>query len=52
MKLNELNDIIALVCPIYGINTDGVIWFKPEATEAQKAEAKAIMDQHKANIVP
>jgi len=46
MKLCELNDMIALVCPITGINSDGVICFKPEATEEQKAAAQAMMNEN------
>jgi hypothetical protein len=40
------------VCPIDGINSDGVIWFKTEATDEQKAEAQALMDEHKDEVVP
>lgn len=47
MKLYELNDLIAAVCPIEGINSDGIIWFKPQATEIQIAAAQALMDANK-----
>lgn len=50
MKLHELNDLIAAVCPIEGVNSNGVIWFKPEATSAQKIEAQAIMDANLASV--
>ncbi len=43
MTLAELNDAIAAVCPIDGVNSDGVIWFKPEATDAQKQAAQSII---------
>lgn len=46
MKLFELNGMISAVAPIDGINSDGVIWFKPEATDDQKAAAQAVMDAH------
>jgi hypothetical protein len=46
MKLFELHDKIALVCPIIGINSDGIICFKDEATDDQKTQAKAMMDLH------
>lgn len=46
MKLHELDELIKAVCPISGINSDGVIWFLPEATPAQKAAAQALMDEH------
>ena len=44
MIISELNDKIALVCPIDGISSDGRIDFKPEATEEQKVAAQAVMD--------
>lgn len=50
MTLGELNDLIKAVCPITGINSDGAIWFEPEATEDQKAQAQALMDQHLSEI--
>lgn len=43
MKLHELDALIKTVCPIDGVNSDGVIWFKPEVTEAQKIEAQTIL---------
>jgi hypothetical protein len=46
MKIHELNDMIQEVCPIDGINSDGVIWFKPEATDEQKVAAQALMDEN------
>ena len=46
MKLYELNSVIAAVAPVEGINSDGAIWFRPEATDEQKAAAQALMDQH------
>ena len=52
MKLYELNDLISTACPIDGINSDGVIWFKPEATDEQKAVAQALMYQHLLTLDP
>lgn len=46
MRIEELNDSIVEVCPIDGINSDGVIWFKPEATDEQKIAAQTIMEQN------
>lgn len=46
MKLHEIDEAIKLVCPIEGVNSNGVIWFLPEATPAQKAAAQALMDEH------
>lgn len=50
MTLAQLNDQIAAVCPIDGINSDGVIWFKPEATDDQRKSAQALMNQQ--NLKP
>lgn len=50
MKISELDAIIKAVCPIIGINSNGVIWFAPEATDEQKAAAQALMDQHLAEL--
>jgi len=50
MKIAELNDMIAVVAPIDGCNSDGVIFFKPEATEEQRAAAQAIMDAELPNL--
>ena len=50
MRLFELDELIKAVCPISGINSNGVIWFLPEATPAQKAAAQALMDEHLASV--
>jgi hypothetical protein len=50
MKIHELDQLIKTVCPISGINSEGVIWFLPEATPAQKAAAQALMDEHLASV--
>lgn len=44
MKIWELDEAIKVVCPIDGVNWNKVIWFKPEATEDQRAAAQAIAD--------
>lgn len=44
MKLYELDALIRAVAPIDGISFEGRIDFKPEATDAEKAAAQAIMD--------
>lgn len=46
MKLYELDQLIKTVCPIDGIDSNGGICFKPEATEEQKAAAQELMDEH------
>lgn len=44
MKTYELNDLIAAICPIDGIDSSGAIHFKPEALGEQRASAQALMD--------
>jgi hypothetical protein len=50
MKLHELDQLIRSICPISGINTEGAIWFLPEATPEQRAAAQALMDEHLGSI--
>jgi len=50
MKLHELDQLIKAVCPIEGVNTEGVIWFLPEATPEQRAAAQQLMDEHLGSI--
>lgn len=50
MRLNELHAIISAVAPIDGLNSSGDVWFKGAATEAQKAAAIALVEQHIADI--
>lgn len=52
MKLYELNDLINAQCPIYGIDSNGGIDFKEEATDEQKAIAQSLMDQHLGEVDP
>lgn len=51
MKIAELDTMIKAVCPIDGINSAGVIWFKPEATPEQRAAAQALMDTNLSKLV-
>lgn len=44
MKLHVLSDLIAAVCPIAGINSNGDITFAASATEVQRIAAQAVMD--------
>ena len=46
MNILDLLDLISAVCPVDGINSDGVIWFKPEATQQQQDAATALMAQY------
>lgn len=41
-----LDNAIKAVCPIDGISSTGRIDFKPEATEAQRAAARDLMEAH------
>ena len=50
MKLYQLAEMIAKVCPIDGINSNGVISFKPEATPEQRAAAQSMMDSNLAKL--
>jgi len=50
MKLYELDELIKAVCPIEGINSNGAIWFLPEATPGQRAAAQALMDEYLESI--
>jgi len=43
MRIDELNTMVAAVCPIISINSDGVIVFDPSATAAQKTAAQGVM---------
>ena len=52
LTLAELTTMLQAVCPILGVNTDGVIWFAPSATQAQKDAATALMTQNLKNIKP
>jgi hypothetical protein len=52
MRLDELHDLIACLAPIEGINSDGAIWFTPEATEQQKAAAQEAMVAHLSDLEP
>lgn len=46
MKLYKLDKLIQSVCPIDGINSDGAIFYRSEATSQQRAEAAALMAQY------
>ena len=50
MKIRELDALIKVVCPIDGVNSDGVIWFKPEATAEQRAAAQQIISENLASL--
>lgn len=51
MLIEQLDAMIRAVCPIDGVNSKGVIFFKPEATDEQKAAAQEVMAQHLPDLV-
>ena len=52
MKIGDLDALIRAVCPhIDGCNSDGVIWFQPQATAAEIAAAQAVMATNLPNLV-
>lgn len=50
MNIGQLDRQIKAVCPVAGINSDGVIFFKPSASTSQRANAQALMDAHLAEL--
>jgi hypothetical protein len=46
MKLYELDELIKTVCPIDGINSNGVIFFREIANAEERAAAEALMAAH------
>ena len=42
MNMSKLANAIEKVCPIWSVNTNGEISFKPEAKDEQKAAAQEI----------
>lgn len=46
MNITILSQQVANVAPIDGINSDGAIWFKPEATEEQRLAAQSVVDNY------
>lgn len=51
MTLAELDQIIKEVCPIYGINSNGIIFFMDTATEEQKTTAEQLISEHIGSVV-
>lgn len=43
MQLWQIDNEIRLLAPIEGVNSEGAIWFKPEATEEQRTAAETKM---------
>lgn len=46
MNLSDIDALVRKVCPIDGINSDGVIWFSEFASEEQKEKARIIVNQN------
>jgi len=50
MKLIDLHNLVAAVAPIDGVDSSGVIQFRPEATDQQKLDAQAVLDANLPNL--
>lgn len=46
MKLSKLDRLVRDICPIDGLSLTGQIWFKEEATQQQRDNATALVNQH------
>jgi len=46
MRLFELSEMIAAMCPIEGINSSGVVFYRHEATHAERSAADALMAEY------
>jgi hypothetical protein len=46
MKIDELTLLVAKVCPIDGMNSNGVIFYKPSATDAERTLAQSLVAAH------
>jgi hypothetical protein len=51
MKIADLHALIAAVCPIQGVDSNGGIVFLPQTTPAQQAAAQSVMDANFPNLV-
>lgn len=51
MKLWELHILVEAVCPIFGINSEGEICYKPEATQLQKSQAIQIISTNLGSVI-
>lgn len=52
MKLQQLHQRVAAVCPIDGVASDKTIAFRPEAAAQQRLDAQAIADAFDLNAPP
>lgn len=43
MKLYELDELVKTLCPVHGLNSQGVISFMNEATPEQREAATALV---------
>lgn len=46
MTLLELHDLISAIAPIAGIDSEGNISFLDDATQEQREQAQAVMDEN------
>lgn len=45
MKISDIHLQISLICPINGVNSNGEIDFKEEATAPERDSARDLIDQ-------
>lgn len=50
MRLWELDVMVRGVCPINGLNSDGVIFFCDEATDDARAAAQWAVDENLSSV--
>jgi hypothetical protein len=51
MNIEQLSLLITDAAPIHGIDSDGRIDFKVEATEVQRSTARAVMDANLPDLI-
>ena len=51
MMLDELDVAVKVLCPIDGVNSNGVIFFRPKATSDQRVVAQALMNTNLDTLV-
>lgn len=52
MRLSDLHELIAAVCPIDGVNSLGQIFFSSTATAVQKTNAQKVLTANIGNLDP
>jgi len=52
MKIDQLTAMVAAVCPIISINSNGVVVYDPSATAAQKTSAQGVISTNLPLLAP